>query len=187
MAQKTIALVGAFTDDAKDQINDNYDELYAADVVLVAADAALVAVDVAQAVRLDALESSQLVSVGDVNTHVCLVADSGKTHAIPLVTGDIAITLPAVAVGLEYIFVSSALTAEGDDWVITATTDFGGGLTQIDTDGSAAAVIADASSKNTCTVIAPLAGTRISMICDGTNWLINGFVCAIAPPTFTEV
>lgn len=173
MAQKTITLVGAFTDDAKEQINDNYDELYLADAAAVS--------------RLDTLESSKLVVVGDVDTYVVLVADSGKTHVIPQVTGDIAITLPAVAVGLEYTFVSSALTAEGDDWVITATTDFGGGLTQIDTDGSAAAVIANASSKNTCTVIAPLAGTSIYMICDGTNWLISGFVTAIAPPTFTDV
>ena len=131
--------------------------------------------------------SSRFVSVGDVDTHVVLTTDTGKTHGIPQVTGNIAITMPALSAGLEYTFVSSALTAEGDNWVITSTSDFGGGLMQVDTDGSAAAVISNGSSKNTCTIIAPLAGTRIHFICDGTNWIASGTVCAIAPPTFTEV
>lgn len=131
--------------------------------------------------------STRYVDTGDVDTHVLLVADSGKTHTIPQVTGDIALTLPTAAAGLEYVVVSAAATAEGDDWVITATNDFIGGLMQVDTDGSAAAAIASGSSKNTCTVIAPLAGTNIRMICDGTNWVISGVVLAIAPPTFTDV
>ncbi len=131
--------------------------------------------------------SARHVDVGDVDTYVVLVADSGKTHTVPLVTGDIAITLPAAAAGLEYRFQSAAPTAEGDDWVITATNDFVGGLAQVDTDGSSAAVLASGSSTNTCTVVAPLAGTNISMICDGTDWLISGFVLAIAVPTFTNV
>ena len=127
------------------------------------------------------------VDTGDVDTHVLLVADSGKTHTIPQVTGDIALTLPTAAAGLEYVIVSASATAEGDDWVITATNDFKGGLSQVDTDGSAAAVLASGSSTNTCTIVAPLAGTSIRMICDGTDWLISGFVLAIAVPTFTDV
>jgi len=131
--------------------------------------------------------SSRHVSVGDVDTHVLLATDSGKTHTVPQVTGDVAFTLPTPAAGLEYVIVSSAATAEGDDWVITATSDFIGGLTQVDTDGSAAAVISDGSSKNTCTIVAPLAGTSIRLTCDGTDWIASGHVCAIAVPTFTEV
>ncbi len=131
--------------------------------------------------------STRHVDTGDVDTHVLLVADSGKTHTIPQVTGDIALTLPAAAAGLEYRVVSAAATAEGDNWVITATNDFIGGLAQVDTDGTAAAVLASGSSTNTCTIVAPLAGTGILMICDGTNWLISGFVLAIAVPTFTDV
>jgi len=140
------------------------------------------------AAEVDALDvGTRHVDMGDVDTHVLLVADSGKTHTIPQVTGDIAITLPAASAGLEYPIVSGAATAEGDNWVITATNDFIGGLTQVDTDGSAAAVLASGSSTNTCTIVAPLAGTSIRMICDGTDWLISGFVLAIAVPTFTDV
>ena len=131
--------------------------------------------------------SARHVDTGDVDTHVLLVADSGKTHTIPQVTGDIALTLPTAAAGIEYVLVSAAATAEGDNWVITATNDFVGGLAQVDTDGTAAAVLASGSSTNTCTKVAPLAGTSIRMICDGTNWLISGFVLAIAVPTFTNV
>lgn len=131
--------------------------------------------------------SARFVNTGDVDTHVVLAADSGKLHIIPLVTGDIAITLPTAAAGLEYRFASGAPTAEGDDWIFTATNDFIGGLAQVDTDGSSAAVLASGSSTNTCTVVAPLAGTHIQMVCDGTNWFISGFVLAIAVPTFTDV
>lgn len=131
--------------------------------------------------------SGRLVNTGDVDTHVLLTTDSGKTHVIPNVTGDIAITLPTPAAGLEYPIVFGGTAAEGDNWVITATSDFIGGLTQVDTDGSAAAVAADGSSKNTCTVIDPLAGTNINMISDGTNWFISGMVCSATPPTFTDV
>jgi len=131
--------------------------------------------------------STKYVNTGDVDTHVVLVADSGKLHIIPLVTGDIAITLPAPAAGLEYRFASGAPTAEGDDWIFTATNDFIGGLAQVDTDGSSAAVLASGSSTNTCTVVAPLAGTHIQMVSDGTDWFISGFVLAVAVPTFTDV
>ena len=131
--------------------------------------------------------SARHVDVGDVDTYVVLVADSGKTHTVPQVTGDIAITLPAAAAGLEYTFRSVALSAEGDDWVITATNYFVGGLAQVDTDGSAAATHASGTTTNTCTVVAPLAGTTINMICDGTDWLISGFILAVAVPTFTDV
>ena len=131
--------------------------------------------------------STRHVDVGDVDTYVVLVADSGKTHTIPQVTGNIAITLPAAAAGLEYTFRSVALSAEGDNWIITATNDFIGGLAQVDTDGSAAATHASGTTTNTCTVVAPLAGTTINMICDGTDWLISGFILAIAVPTFTDV
>jgi len=131
--------------------------------------------------------SGRHVDTGDVNTHVLLVADSGKLHTIPQVTGDIAITLPTPAAGLEYRFALAATAAEGDSYVLTATSDFVGGLAQIDTDGSASAVVADGTSKNTCTVIDPLAGTTFTIICDGTNWLISGFVLSATPPTFTDV
>lgn len=146
------------------------------------------ALNVLTAAEIAALDvGTRHVDVGDVNTHVFLVADSGKTHTVPQVTGDIAFTLPTPAAGLEYPLVSAAATAEGDDWIITATNDFKGGLAQVDTDGSAAAVLASGSSTNTCTIVAPLAGTGIRMICDGTDWLISGFVLAIAVPTFTDV
>ena len=131
--------------------------------------------------------SARHIDVGDVDTYVVLAANSGKTHTIPQVTGDVAITLPTAAAGLEYTFRSVALSAEGDDWVITATNDFVGGLAQVDTDGTAAATHASGTSTNTCTVVAPLAGTTINMICDGTDWLISGFILAIAVPTFTNV
>lgn len=131
--------------------------------------------------------STRHVDIGDNDTYTFLVADSGKTHTIPQITGDIAIAMPTPAAGLEYKVVSAAATAEGDDWIFTATSDFAGGLAQVDTDGSSAAVLASGSSTNTCTIVAPLAGTGILFICDGTDWLVSGFVLAIAPPTFTNV
>lgn len=132
------------------------------------------------------------VDTADVDTYVVLVADSGKTHTIPLVTGNIAITMPTAAAGLEYKFVMAGTAAEGDNWVFTATNDFVGGIVHLDTDAGSGGdevvpLASDGSSKNTFTVINPEAGTSLNFICDGTDWLLSGFVVADTIPTFTDV
>jgi hypothetical protein len=36
------------------------------------------------------------------------------------------------------------------------------------------------------TIITPQAGTSVYMICDGTNWIINGVVYSATAPTFAD-
>ena len=136
--------------------------------------------------------SARHVDVGDVDAYTVLAANSGKLHTIPLVTGNIAIAMPAASAGLEYRFMFAGTAAEGDNHIFTATNDFVGGVVHLDTDAGSAGdevvpVPSDGSSKNTFTVINPEAGTLVTMICDGTNWLTGGTVVSDTAPTFTDV
>lgn len=134
--------------------------------------------------------SARLVTVADSTPYTVLVADSGKIIPIPLLGQNTIFNLPTAASGLEYRFMMVGTAAEGDNWAITCTgdSDFIGGVGHLDTDGELNdSIAADGSSKNTLTVVAPGAGTLITVLCDGTDWFVGGSVFSVTVPTFTDV
>jgi hypothetical protein len=133
--------------------------------------------------------SSKVVSISDATTYTVLAADSGKTHLVPDLTADITISLPAVASGLEYTFVYSGNAIELQDWIIDTGSDtnfYLGGLLYVDDAPAANSVIGDGNSNSILTVLVPEGGTRVSVVCDGTNWILSGVVASASAPTFAD-
>ena len=138
---------------------------------------------------------SRFVNVTDAASYTVLAADSGKIHIIPDLTATCTLSLPAVASGLEYTFISKATAADAQDWKIksaSATNFFLGGVSFADTDAGAGAdeihagVWSNGSSNDFLNVVTPGAGTRIHVICDGTNWIVNGQVFSATVPAFAD-
>lgn len=138
---------------------------------------------------------SRFVNVTDAATYTVLAADSGKIHIMPDFTASCTLTLPAVASGLEYIFIGKAVAADAQNWIIkspSATNYFIGGVSFADTDAGAGAdeihagIWSNGSTNDFLTVVTPGAGTRIHVICDGTNWIVNGQVFSATVPAFSD-
>lgn len=138
---------------------------------------------------------SRFVNVTDAATYSVLAANSGKIHIMPDFTSSCTLTLPTAASGLEYIFLGKAVAADAQDWIIkspSATNYFLGGVSFADTDAGAGAdeihagVWSNGSSNDFLTVVTPGAGTRVHVICDGTNWIVNGQVFSATVPAFSD-
>jgi len=138
---------------------------------------------------------SRFVNVTDAATYSVLAADSGKIHIMPNFTASCTLTLPTAASGLEYIFLGKAVAADAQDWIIkspSATNYFLGGVSFADTDAGAGAdeihagVWSNGSTNDFLTVVTPGAGTRVHVICDGTNWIVNGQVFSATVPAFSD-
>lgn len=138
---------------------------------------------------------SRFVNVTDAATYAVLAADSGKIHIMPNFTASCTLTLPTAASGLEYVFIGKAVAADAQDWIIkspSATNYFLGGVSFADTDAGAGAdeihagVWSNGSTNDFLTVVTPGAGTRIHVICDGTNWIVNGQVFSATVPAFSD-
>lgn len=139
--------------------------------------------------------ASRFVNVTDAATYTVLAADSGKIHIMPNFTASCTLTLPTAASGLEYTFIGKAVAADAQDWIIkspSATNYFLGGVSFADTDAGAGAdeihagIWSNGSSNDFLTVVTPGAGTRIHVICDGTNWIANGQVFSATVPAFSD-
>ncbi len=139
--------------------------------------------------------ASRLVNVTDAATYTVLAADSGKIHIMPNFTSTCTLALPAASAGLEYVFIAKAIAADAQNWVFQvaeAGVSFLGGLSFLDTDAGAGAdevhlgVFPNGSSNDFMTIVTPTAGTRIYMINDGTNWIVNGQVFSATVPTFSD-
>jgi len=146
-------------------------------------------------INVRAAAASRYVNVTDAATYSVLAADSGKIHIMPNFTATCTLTLPTAAAGLEYIFIGKAVAADAQDWIIkspSATNYFIGGVSFADTDAGAGAdeihagVWSNGSSNDFLTVVTPGAGTRIHVICDGTNWIVNGQVFSATVPAFSD-
>ncbi len=142
-----------------------------------------------------AAAGSRRVAVTDATTYTVLAANSGKTHVMPDFTSSCTLALPALADGLEYLFISKAVAADAQNWIfqtITNGNSFLGGLSFADTDAGSGAdeihagVYPNGSTNDFMTIVTPAAGTRIYLICDGTNWIVNGQVFSTTVPTFTD-
>jgi hypothetical protein len=142
-----------------------------------------------------AAAASRYVNVTDAATYAVLAADSGKIHIMPNFTASCTLTLPTAAAGLEYEFIGKAVAADAQDWIIkspSATNYFIGGVSFADTDAGAggdeihAGIWSNGSTNDFLTVVTPGAGTRIYVICDGTNWIVNGQVFSATVPAFSD-
>ena len=164
---------------------------------LTLAQAAMLAAITATAAEINAraAAASRVVNVTDAATYAVLAADSGKIHVMPDFTSSCTLTLPAVAAGLEYTFLSKAVAADAQDWIFkspSATNFFLGGVSFADTDAGAAGdeihagIWSNGSTNDFLTVVTPGAGTRIHIICDGTNWIVNGQVFSATVPAFSD-
>lgn len=146
-------------------------------------------------INASAAAASRIVNVTDAASYSVLAADSGKIHIVPDLTATCTMSLPAVSAGLEYTFISKAVAADAQDWKIksaSATNFFLGGVSFADTDAGSGAdeihagIWSNGSSNDFLNIVTPGAGTRIHVVCDGTNWIVNGSVFSATVPAFAD-
>lgn len=91
------------------------------------------------------------------------------------------ITLPAVAAGLRFKFIMGALSATTNFRVVSpaATIIYGGAVV------NSTFVVADQETYINFVVSAEKIGDWVEVICDGTNWLVNGNAEGAGAITFT--
>lgn len=138
--------------------------------------------------------SGRIVNVTDAASYTVLAANSGKPHMLPDFTASCTLALPTAASGLEYEFYYKGVAADAQNWVINTgsnTNFFLGGLVHLDTDAGAAGdevvpIAGDGNSNSKLTVVTPDVGTRVKVICDGTNWILSGFVVSATVPSFAD-
>ena len=142
-----------------------------------------------------AAAASRIVNVTDAATYTVLAANSGKIHIMPDLTASCELTLPTASAGLEYEFIGKAVAADAQNWIFksaSATNFYLGGSAFADTDAGAGAdeihagLYSNGSSNDFFTVVTPGAGTRVYIICDGTNWIVNAQVFSATVPAFSD-
>ena len=116
-------------------------------------------------------------------TTTLLVKDSGKLHIVgPLAAGlaaNTVATLPTAEDGLVYEFLYVGGAADAQHLTISTGADanyYIGGMFQHDIgheDG--AAYHPDLNSNSTMQILTPGPGSWVKVVCDGTNWFINGW------------
>ena len=110
-------------------------------------------------------------------------ADSGKHFSLNAAAGA-QITLPAVATsaGLNFRFTVQALFAT-TAWTIKAASNViqGGAIVN--------SALVSSANRNTITFAhaADTVGDYVDLVCDGTNWYVNGIGTTAASITFTTV
>lgn len=133
------------------------------------------------------------VEITDANTTL-LAANSGKPHLVANVSADRTFTLPSPVDGLDFEFIATVGAADGHDWIITTGSDtnfFLGAITHLDTDSDAAGdevvnVSPNGSSNSKLQINLPQGGTRVRVICDGTNWIVSGVAVSATAPAFAD-
>ncbi len=141
-----------------------------------------------------AAAASRIVNITDAATYTVLAANSGKIHIFPDLSQNCTVAMCALGVGLEYTFIGKGIAADASNWIFQgaeAGTSFLGGAVHLDSDAGAAsdevvAVYPNGSSNDFHTIITPGAGTRVYMICDGTNWIVNTIAVSATAPTFSD-
>jgi hypothetical protein len=113
-------------------------------------------------------------------------ADSGRTFFLNSAT-EFATTLPAPAAGLSFSFVVTAAPSGASYTIVTGSSANiikGVQFTAEDAGGSGDSGTAD----DTITFVdgQAVAGDRVDLVCDGTNWFAYGFTKLVAALTFTQ-
>lgn len=133
---------------------------------------------------------SRVVTVTDAASYSILAADSGKIHIIPDFTASCTATLPTIATGLEYTFISKAVAADAQNFVLLSPAPLlRGGVCHLDSDAGAGAdelvaVFPNGSSHVQLTLVTPGGGTRLHVVSDGTSWIVNGLIVSVTVPAF---
>lgn len=128
-----------------------------------------------------------VVALTDADTTLS-TANSGKIHIVPDCTAARVFTLPAHAAGLEYRFWYGGAAADASSPRISCSGSgvFVGGVTFHDEDGDVSApVFSNGSSNDFFTTNVP-AGYDITVVSNGTNWLINGWIHSATVPAFAD-
>ena len=134
--------------------------------------------DIALAETGGKVENVEVLALADTLT----VADSGKVFSLQGATDGAAITLPAVAADLKYTFVVGSAFAT-TDWTIVAATSV------IEGSATVAGLVVGAVNENTISFVASAetVGDWVTIVCDGTSWLVSGQATASGGITFTDV
>ncbi len=138
--------------------------------------------------------SGRVVTIANATTYSVLAVNSGKLHVIPDLTASCTLSLPTASAGLEYTFIGKGVAADGQNWVINTGSDtnfFLGGLVHLDANSGTGAdeivpIAGDGNSNSKLTVVTPGVGTRVNVFCDGTNWILSGFVVSDTVPSFAD-
>jgi hypothetical protein len=137
--------------------------------------------------------SARIVNVTDAATYTVLAANSGRPHIMPNFTSSCTLALPTASAGLEFEFFGKAVAVDAQNWVFdtgSATNFYLGSLVFLDTDDPAdtvtTGVFPNGTSNDILTVVTPAGGTRIKLICDGTNWIAGGIVISATTPAFSD-
>lgn len=142
------------------------------------------------AVTWNALGVANSVAIPDAAAYTALAGNSGRVHVFPDEAANVTVTLPAPVKGLTFPFVGKAGAADAQSWIITAgAVILKGGVLGMDTDAGAGSdelvpAYANGSTHVKLTIATPEAGTRVTFIADGTNWLVSGQVASAAAPVF---
>lgn len=134
------------------------------------------------------------VVIADAATYTVTAANNGKTHILPNLTASCTIALPTATAGLEYEFIYGGVAADAQNWVLDTGADanyYLGGLVHLDTDAGAAGdeivpIAGDGNSNSKLTVVTPDVGTKVKVLCDGTNWYLNGIAVSATVPSFAD-
>lgn len=113
------------------------------------------------------------------------IPEGGKI-LIPLVTANVTTTLPTPvgAAGLTYEFIFGAgATADAEDWVITSTVAYVGGLVWMTSGTPDIELVAAATT--IMTINNPNAGTNVKVTSNGTTWVVHGTVMSANTPAFS--
>jgi len=138
--------------------------------------------------------SGRVVTIANATTYSVLAANSGKLHVIPDLTSSCTLSLPTASAGLEYTFIGKGVAADGQNWVINTGSDtnfFLGGVVHLDANAGPPTdeivpIAGDGNSNSKMTVVTPGVGTRVNVFCDGTNWILSGFVVSDTVPSFAD-
>lgn len=135
------------------------------------------------------------VLVTNATTYAVLAANSGRLHVLPDFSSSCTLTLPTAAAGLVYEFMYGGAAADAQNAVIasaSASNFFKGGVVHLDVDSGTGAdeivtVFANGSTNAKITLTTPACGTTVKVVCDGTNWFLNGVVASATAPTIADL
>ncbi|GEM_PF-4074029 len=120
------------------------------------------------------------VAITDATTYTALAANSGKIHIIPDLTADCVISLPTAAAGIVLTFIYKGVAQDAQDVTFDTGADanyYLGGVTGLDDDdGDVVVIYPDGNSNSKMKMDTLNAGSKIELICDGTNWIVNALI-----------
>jgi hypothetical protein len=137
--------------------------------------------------RTGGVQGGAPVVIADGAAYAVLTKNSGLLHAVPDVTANITVTLPAADAGLSYEFMYTGVAADAENHIFVPTAGFFiGNVTFMDAQADATTVVySDGNSNDVFTIVTPGAYS-IKFVCDGTNWYVTGNVTGATVCTMAD-